>query len=119
MTIDKTNGCFVVSSNKLGLIKITYSELDYKAEIKRVNKDLNRKPKLKIEAIFSCKNYEKEFSKIQRCRKLKMHRAITIGDFHYLPAHDAIAIVSDVLKRKPEWVYNENFKNQLLPGIKS
>ncbi len=119
ITVEKVNGCFVVVSNKLGLVQIIYSPLDYKTATKEFNARFKGKPQFKIEAIFISENQINEQSKIDKNRILNKLRSLTKDTFFKIEASEAILIVSQVLKRQPEWVYNREYMTPYLPGFKS
>jgi DNA-directed RNA polymerase subunit RPC12/RpoP len=117
MTIEGAKGCWVVISNELGLVDFVYSEIDHKSYIKQINQYLKRKPKFRVEAVFVSKQNMEESGKINKNIKLNKYRALTKGTYYKIPIPEAISIISMILKRKPEWVFNQEYKNPMLPTL--
>jgi hypothetical protein len=58
VTVENVTGCFMVVSNKIGLVQIIYSPINHKSAIRKFNRKYKKKSKFKIEAIFISKNPE-------------------------------------------------------------
>ncbi len=116
-SVENVNGCILILSNRSGLVTIIFSPLNYKLAVKRLNKQFDRKSKFKLEAVFSCKKPQDEFSKINKNRKLKKSRSDPKSTCYNLAASEVISIISSRLKKAPTWVYNRDFIVPRLPGV--
>ena len=120
ITLEKSSGCFVVLSSKAknGFVMILYTKKDFK----KATRNLNRKVKGKnvrfiAEAIFKCNSKDNERMKINKNKELNKSKILAKGTYYKMAPADTISILSKILRRKPELVFNEEYKVPTLPGF--
>jgi len=97
---------------------VIYAPEDFKTATRDLNRQIKgKKVQFKAEAIFRCNNSEKEQLKIQKNKRLANAKILAKGTYYKILPADAISVLASILRRRPELVFNKEYKAQTLPGF--